>query len=77
MVCTIYVVPPFHINVLCADIVVMDYRDTVDAVGLIPRRLPFTQVNDNIKYFRHAISLDERRVWVDILSSHSTRPSLP
>ena len=37
-------------------------RDTVDAVGLIPRRLPFTQVNDNIKYFRHAISLDERRV---------------
>ena len=37
-------------------------RDTVDAVGLIPRRLPFTEVNDNIKYFRHAISLDERRV---------------
>ena len=37
-------------------------RDTVDAVGLIPHRLPFTQVNDNIKYFGHAISPDERRV---------------
>ena len=34
-------------------------------MGIIPRRLPFTQVNDNIKYFRHAISLDEHRAWVD------------
>ena len=41
------------------------YRDTVNSVGLIPRRLPFTRVNDNIKYFRHAMSLDERRMWVD------------
>ncbi|OJA19274.1 hypothetical protein AZE42_04490 [Rhizopogon vesiculosus] len=32
------------------------------AVGLIPRRLPFTHANDSIKYFRHALSLDERRV---------------
>ncbi|OAX37702.1 hypothetical protein K503DRAFT_857190 [Rhizopogon vinicolor AM-OR11-026] len=36
--------------------------DTVSAVGLIPRRLPFTHANDSIKYFRHALSLDERRV---------------
>lgn len=41
-------------------------RDTVDSVGLIPRRLPFTQVDNNIRYFRHAMSLDEHRVWVDV-----------
>jgi hypothetical protein len=41
-------------------------RDTVNSVGLIPRRLPFTQIDNNIKYFRHALSLDERRVWADI-----------
>ena len=35
-------------------------------MGLIPRRLPFTQVDNNIRYFRHALSLDEHRVWVDI-----------
>ena len=37
-------------------------RDTVGAVGLIPRRLPFTTSNTHVRYFRHAISLDERRV---------------
>jgi uncharacterized protein (DUF2235 family) len=36
-------------------------RDTVDAVGIFPRRLPFTASNSHIKHFRHAISLDERR----------------
>ena len=46
--------------IFCADC--MHKRDTVDSVGLIPRRLPFTKVDDNIKYFRHAIALDERRV---------------
>ena len=55
---------PFHNGCPCADRADPD-RDTVDAVGLVPRRLPFTQVNDNIKHFCHAISLDERRVWVD------------
>ncbi|KAI0029496.1 hypothetical protein K488DRAFT_56207 [Vararia minispora EC-137] len=35
--------------------------DTVDSVGLIPRHLPFTQANNAIRYFRHALSLDERR----------------
>jgi uncharacterized protein (DUF2235 family) len=49
----------FSINV---DIEFVGVWDTVDAVGLIPRRLPFTQVNDNIKYFRHAMSLDEHRI---------------
>lgn len=39
-------------------------RDTVSSVGVIPRRLPFTKANDNIRYFRHALSLDERRVYV-------------
>ncbi|KAG5341112.1 hypothetical protein C0989_011565 [Termitomyces sp. Mn162] len=35
--------------------------DTVDSVGLIPKRLPFTASNKSVKTFRHAIALDERR----------------
>ncbi|KAF7300706.1 hypothetical protein HMN09_00956400 [Mycena chlorophos] len=35
--------------------------DTVDSVGLIPRRLPFTTSNTIIRTFRHAVSLDEHR----------------
>ncbi len=37
------------------------HRDTVNSVGLIPRRLPFTASNTIIRTFRHAVSLDERR----------------
>lgn len=38
-------------------------RDTVQSVGVLPkRRLPFTASSNHIRYFRHAISLDERRV---------------
>ncbi|KAI6136035.1 hypothetical protein F5141DRAFT_4789 [Pisolithus sp. B1] len=36
--------------------------DTVNSVGIIPRRLPFTRANNKIRYFRHALSLDEHRV---------------
>ena len=36
-------------------------RDTVDSVGIIPKRLPFTTSNTIVRTFRHAISLDERR----------------
>lgn len=36
-------------------------RDTVNSVGLIPRRLPFTTSNTIIRTFRHAVALDERR----------------
>ncbi|KAF9565097.1 hypothetical protein CPC08DRAFT_759803 [Agrocybe pediades] len=35
--------------------------DTVDSVGIIPKRLPFTTSNTIVKTFRHAVSLDERR----------------
>ncbi|KAG6908204.1 hypothetical protein DXG01_005793 [Tephrocybe rancida] len=35
--------------------------DTVNSVGLIPRRLPFTTSNTIVRTFRHAIALDERR----------------
>jgi hypothetical protein len=49
----------FSINV---DIEFVGVWDTVNSVGVIPRRLPFTKANDNIRYFRHALSLDERRV---------------
>lgn len=36
-------------------------RDTVNSVGFIPKRLPFTTSNTIVRTFRHAISLDERR----------------
>ncbi|KAF8435755.1 hypothetical protein L210DRAFT_3484163 [Boletus edulis BED1] len=49
----------FSINV---DIEFVGVWDTVNSVGVIPHRLPFTKVNDNIRYFRHALSLDEHRV---------------
>ena len=39
-------------------------RDTVSSVGIIPRRLPFTKANNKIRYFRHALSLDEHRAYV-------------
>jgi len=35
--------------------------DTVNSVGLIPHRLPFTTGNSRIRVYRHAVSLDERR----------------
>jgi len=35
--------------------------DTVDSVGLIPKRLPFTTSNKHVRNFRHAVSLDEHR----------------
>ncbi|KAF8330662.1 hypothetical protein F5887DRAFT_78389 [Amanita rubescens] len=35
--------------------------DTVDSVGFIPKRLPFTTSNNIVRTFRHAVSLDERR----------------
>jgi hypothetical protein len=35
--------------------------DTVCSVGLLPHTLPFTHSNTAIRYFRHAMSLDERR----------------
>jgi uncharacterized protein (DUF2235 family) len=36
-------------------------RDTVCSVGIVPRTLPFTASNTSIRYFRHALSLDEHR----------------
>ncbi|KAG1831963.1 hypothetical protein DFJ58DRAFT_848092 [Suillus subalutaceus] len=48
----------FSINV---DIEFVGVWDTVSSVGIIPKRLPFTAANNSIRYFRHAISLDEHR----------------
>ncbi|KAH7926861.1 hypothetical protein BV22DRAFT_1008135 [Leucogyrophana mollusca] len=48
----------FSINV---DIEFVGVWDTVSSVGIFPRRLPFTRAADNIRYFRHAMSLDEHR----------------
>ncbi|KAJ2914726.1 hypothetical protein MD484_g5704, partial [Candolleomyces efflorescens] len=35
--------------------------DSVNSVGIIPRRLPFSASNTIVRSFRHAIALDERR----------------
>ena len=37
------------------------HRDTVNSVGMVPQRLPFTMENSNVRVYRHAVSLDERR----------------
>ena len=38
------------------------HRDTVESVGLFPLDLPFSDSNNSIEFFRHALALDERRV---------------
>lgn len=39
------------------------HRDTVNSVGLVAgKRLPFSSSNYAVRTFRHALSLDERRV---------------
>ncbi|KAH8108020.1 hypothetical protein BXZ70DRAFT_29652 [Cristinia sonorae] len=43
------------------DIEFVGVWDTVGSVGLTSRRLPFVSSNSAIRYFRHAVSLDERR----------------
>ncbi|TFK33598.1 hypothetical protein BDQ12DRAFT_690919 [Crucibulum laeve] len=43
------------------DIEFLGVWDTVDSVGLIPKRLPFTTSNTIVRTFRHALALDERR----------------
>ncbi|KAF9078518.1 hypothetical protein BDP27DRAFT_1309702 [Rhodocollybia butyracea] len=47
----------------CRDVTIefLGVWDTVDSVGLINKRLPFTTSNTIVRTFRHAISLDERR----------------
>jgi len=49
-------------------------RDTVCSVGLVPHTLPFTASNTAIRYFRHAISLDERRANFKANYYHLTPP---
>jgi len=49
-------------------------RDTVCSVGIMPRTLPFTASNTAIRYFRHAISLDERRAKFKANYYHLTPP---
>ncbi|KAF7302364.1 Zn(2)-C6 fungal-type domain-containing protein [Mycena chlorophos] len=43
------------------DVEFLGVWDTVSSVGFIPQRLPFTRSNTHVKYFRHAIALDEHR----------------
>jgi len=48
--------------------------DTVSSVGIVPRTLPFTASDTSIRYFRHAISLDERRAKFKANYYHLQRP---
>ncbi|KAG2009453.1 hypothetical protein CC2G_012389 [Coprinopsis cinerea AmutBmut pab1-1] len=43
------------------DIEFLGVWDTVNSVGIFPRRLPFSKSNTIVRTFRHAIALDERR----------------
>ncbi|KAJ7729083.1 hypothetical protein DFH07DRAFT_895750 [Mycena maculata] len=43
------------------DIELIGVWDTVSSMGFVPRTLPFTRSNNNVRYFRHAIALDEHR----------------
>ncbi|ESK89835.1 hypothetical protein Moror_883 [Moniliophthora roreri MCA 2997] len=55
-----------------ADIEFVGVWDTVNSVGLIPKRLPFTTSNTIVRTFRHAVSLDERRS--KFKANHWNRP---
>ncbi|KAK7442224.1 hypothetical protein VKT23_016195 [Stygiomarasmius scandens] len=55
------------------DIEFIGVWDTVNSVGLIPKRLPFTTSNTAVKTFRHAVSLDERRA--KFKANHWNRPT--
>ncbi|KAG7451929.1 uncharacterized protein BT62DRAFT_959841 [Guyanagaster necrorhizus] len=57
------------------DIHFLGVWDTVDSVGIIPRRLPFTASNTHVRHFRHALSLDERRVRFIPALWHRIHPS--
>ncbi|KAH9167852.1 hypothetical protein EDB89DRAFT_1995238 [Lactarius sanguifluus] len=46
--------------------------DTVCSVGIIPRDLPFTASNTSVRYFRHALALDERRATFQVNQWHRT-----
>lgn len=48
-------------SLTCFCLIIRIYRDTVDSVGIIPKRLPFTTSNTIVRTFRHAVALDERR----------------
>jgi len=48
-------------------------RDTVASVGIVTgRTLPYTRSNKSVKTFRHALSLDERRVRFQTYHFHSS-----
>ncbi|KAF8878551.1 hypothetical protein BD779DRAFT_1447630 [Infundibulicybe gibba] len=54
------------------DIEFIGVWDTVNSVGLIPKRLPFTSSNQSVRTFRHALALDERRA--KFKANHWNRP---
>ncbi|KAF4571711.1 hypothetical protein EYR40_008228 [Pleurotus pulmonarius] len=55
------------------DIEFIGVWDTVNSVGLIPRRLPFTTSNTIVRTFRHAVALDEHRA--KFKANHWNRPN--
>jgi len=69
----VWYVPPV---LLCGCRKLICDRDTVSSVGFIPKQLPFTHGDNSIKFFRHALSLDERRVYVPQTSLRCSFPDL-
>lgn len=51
--------------------------DTVCSVGVIPHTLPFTNSNTAIRYFRHAMALDECRAAYQVNHCHPGNPHDP
>lgn len=51
--------------------------DTVCSVGVIPHTLPFTNSNAAIRYFRHAMALDECRAAYQVNHWHPRNPRDP
>jgi len=49
-------------------------RDTVCSVGVVPHTLPLTYSNAAVRYFRHAIALDERRAVYQVNHWYSGNP---
>lgn len=52
-------------------------RDSVCSVGVIPHTLPFTNSNSAIRYFRHAMALDESRAAYQVNHWHPGNPHDP
>jgi uncharacterized protein (DUF2235 family) len=66
----------FSVKLLCTELSESDglFRDTVCSVGVVPHTLPLTDSNSAVRYFRHAIALDECRAAYQVNHWHPGNP---